>query len=79
MKINIKKFKTVKSTNDIAIKLIQKNYSEPTLITCENKQKEGEEWEKNGFQKKVIYFSQFFFKLEKKILILNNFQFLMRC
>ena len=35
MKIKIKKFKVVKSTNDIAIKLIKKNIIEPTLITAE--------------------------------------------
>ena len=33
MKIRLKKFKVVKSTNDIAIKLIKKKIKEPTLIT----------------------------------------------
>ena len=33
MKIKFKKFKCIKSTNDIAIKLIKKNSFEPTLIT----------------------------------------------
>ena len=37
MKIKDKKFKKVKSTNDIAITLIKKNVSEPTLIIAENK------------------------------------------
>ena len=32
MKIKIKKFKKVKSTNDIALKLIKQNISQPTLI-----------------------------------------------
>ncbi len=32
MRIKLKKFKSVKSTNDIAIDLIRKNVSEPTLI-----------------------------------------------
>ena len=40
MKIKLKKFKIVRSTNDIAIKLIKNNYSEPTLITTE-KQTQG--------------------------------------
>ena len=31
MKIKIKKYKKVKSTNDIALKLIKKNFSEPTF------------------------------------------------
>ena len=35
MKIKLKKFKIVKSTNDIALKLIKKNFTEPTLITSE--------------------------------------------
>ena len=40
MKIKIKKFKHVKSTNDVAIKLIKRNIQGPTLITSE-KQKKG--------------------------------------
>ena len=35
MKIRLKKFKIVKSTNDTAIKLIKNNFSEPTLIVAE--------------------------------------------
>ena len=35
MKIKIKKYKKVKSTNDIALKLIKKNISKPTLVTSE--------------------------------------------
>ena len=35
MKIKLKKFKIVKSTNDIAIKLIKKNISGPILITTQ--------------------------------------------
>ena len=35
MKINLKKFKIVKSTNDTALKLIKKNISKPTLIMSE--------------------------------------------
>ena len=35
MKIKIKKYKKVKSTNDIALKLIKKNISHPTLIITE--------------------------------------------
>ena len=35
MKIRLKKFKTVKSTNDIAIRLIKKKISTPTLIIAE--------------------------------------------
>ena len=33
MKIKLRKFTIVKSTNDVAIKLIKKNIIEPTMIT----------------------------------------------
>ena len=33
MKIKLRKFTIVKSTNDVAIKLIKKNVIEPTMIT----------------------------------------------
>ena len=35
MKIEIKKYKKLKSTNDVALKLIKKKFSDPTLITTE--------------------------------------------
>ena len=35
MKINVIKYKKVKSTNDTALKLIKKNITNPTLITTE--------------------------------------------
>ena len=40
MKIKLKKYKIVKSTNDVAIKLIKKNVVDPTLIIS-NKQTAG--------------------------------------
>ena len=36
MKIKLIKYKTVKSTNDVALKLIKKNFFEPTLIISDN-------------------------------------------
>ena len=39
MRIQLKKFKKVKSTNDIAFKLIKKNVSKPTLITSKEQTK----------------------------------------
>ena len=53
MKIKIKKYKKVQSTNDIALKLIKENVSEPTLITTEMQTKGrgrvGKKWiSKNG-------------------------------
>ena len=35
MKINVIKYKKVKSTNDTALKLIKKNITKPTLVTTE--------------------------------------------
>ena len=57
MKIKIKKFKKVKSTNDIALKLIKKNTLEPTLINKQkNKLMEEAELEKNGFLKRKSFY-----------------------
>ena len=51
MKIKIKKFKKVRSTNDIALKLIKKNILEPTLITTDNQTngrgRAGKKWVSN--------------------------------
>ena len=50
MKINIKRYKKVKSTNDIALKLIKKNFSDPILITTERQTNgRGRVGKKNGF------------------------------
>ena len=55
MKINLKKFKIVKSTNDTALKIIKKNISKPTLIISERQTGGRGRNGKNGFQKKEIY------------------------
>ena len=49
MKIRLKKYKTVRSTNDIAIKLIRKKFLHPLLLLLKNKLEAGEEWEKMDF------------------------------
>tara|TARA_B100001939_G_scaffold333382_1_gene333276 strand:+ start:439 stop:1008 length:570 start_codon:yes stop_codon:yes gene_type:complete len=73
MKIKIKKYKKVQSTNNIALKLIKQNVSEPTLITTETQTKGrgrvGKKWiSKNGnlfisllfkYDPKKINFKQF--------------------
>ena len=57
MKINLKKFKKVKSTNDIAINLIKKNISAPTLITSDKQTKgRGRIGKKMDFKKEIFYF-----------------------
>ena len=68
MKIKIKKFKKVRSTNDIALKLIKKNILEPTLITTDNQTngrgRVGKKWVSN---KGNLFFSLFFKFDQKKI------------
>ena len=68
MKIKIKKFKKVRSTNDIALKLIKKNILEPTLITSDNQThgrgRVGKKWVSN---KGNLFFSLFFKFDQRKI------------
>ena len=56
MKLKSLKFKSVKSTNDIAHKLIKKKKLGQQLSCLRNKLKEEGRWEKNGFLTKEIYF-----------------------
>ena len=78
MKIKIKKYKKVKSTNDIALKLIRKNISEPTLVISEKQTNGRGRVGKKWISKKGNLFISLFFRLDQKKLISNNFQFLMR-
>ena len=77
MKIKIKKFKEVKSTNDIAIKFIKRNLSEPMLITSETQTcgrgRVGKKW----ISKKGNLFISIYFKLDQKKLLLSSLPFLM--
>ena len=63
MKIKLINFKSIKSTNDKALNLIKKNKIEPTLISSDQQTKGRGTMGKNGYQKKVIYFYQFFLNL----------------
>ena len=60
MKIKLKKFKIVESTNDIAFKLIKKNFSEPTLITTEKQTKGRGRIGKKWVSIKEIFLSLYF-------------------
>ena len=61
MKINIKKYKKVKSTNDIALKLIKKNITGPTIVTTERQTKgRGRVGKKWISQKGNLFISIFF-------------------
>jgi BirA family biotin operon repressor/biotin-[acetyl-CoA-carboxylase] ligase len=68
MKIKLLKFKSVKSTNNVALRLIRKNNTKPTIITSERQTKGrgtmGKRWVS---QKGNLFFSIFFEIKQKKI------------
>ena len=66
MRINIKKYKIVKSTNDIALKLIKKNISGPALITSERQTNGRGRVGKKWISKKGNIFISLFFKFDQR-------------
>ena len=60
MKLNLIKFNCVKSTNDSAIKRIRSRKKKKGLLFRFYKQREKEQWEKNGLHKREIYLFQYF-------------------
>ena len=67
MKLRLKKYKRVTSTNNLAIKLIKKKITKPPLIVAE-KQSRGRGRGKNQWiSKKGNLFFTIFFRLEQKI------------
>ena len=76
MKIRVKKFKKVKSTNDIAIRLIKNNDHRPTLIFAEKQThgrgRVGKKWISN----KGNLFITIFFKLNQKKINFQQFAIL---
>ena len=76
MKIKIKKFKCVKSTNDVAIKLIKNNISHPTLIATENQTKGRGTRGKRWVSLKGNLFMSIFFRLDKKKINFKQFAIL---
>ena len=73
MKIKLKKFKIVRSTNDIAIKLIKNNNSEPTLITSEKQTQGRGRMGKKWISQKGNLFMTIFFKLNQKKINFKQF------
>ena len=73
MKIKIKKYKTVKSTNDIALKLIKKSISEPTLITTEKQTNGRGRIGKKCVSNKGNLFISLFFKFDQKKITFKQF------
>ena len=76
MKIKLKKFKNVKSTNNTAIKLIKKNFYEPTLIISERQSKGRGTMGKKWVSQKGNLFISLFFRLDKKKISFKQFSIL---
>ena len=76
MKIKIKKYKKVKSTNEIALRLIKKNYSEPTLIVSEKQTNGRGRVGKKWVSKKGNIFISLFFKFNQRKINFKQFAIL---
>ncbi len=76
MKIRITKFNKVKSTNDIAIKLIKKNISKPTLIISEKQTAGRGRVGKKWISIKGNLFITLFFRLNQKKINFKQFAIL---
>ena len=76
MKIRIKKYKKVKSTNDIALKLIKQNVSKPTLITTEKQTNGRGRIGKKWISKKGNLFISLFFQFDQKKINFKQFAIL---
>ena len=66
MKIKIKNYKKVKSTNDVAMKLIKRNILEPTLITTEKQTNGRGRIGKKWISLKGNLFITLFFEFDQK-------------
>ena len=73
MKIKIKKYKKVKSTNDVAMKLIKRNILEPTLITTEKQTSGRGRIGKKWISLKGNLFITLFFKFDQKKINFKQF------
>ena len=73
MKIKIKKYKRVKSTNDVAMKLIKRNILEPTLITTEKQTSGRGRVGKKWISLKGNLFITLFFKFDQKRINFKQF------
>ena len=76
MKIKIKKYKKVRSTNDTALKLIKRNFSEPTLIISEKQTNGRGRVGKKWVSKKGNLFISLFFKFDQKKINFKQFAIL---
>ena len=76
MKIKLKKYKKVKSTNDIALKLIKKNNSCPMLVTSEQQTNGRGRVGKKWISKKGNIFISLFFKFNQRKINFKQFAIL---
>jgi len=76
MKIKIKNYKKVKSTNDVAMKLIKRNILEPTLITTEKQTNGRGRIGKKWISLKGNLFITLFFEFDQKKINFKQFAFL---
>ena len=76
MKIKLKKYNKVRSTNDIALKLIKKNITDPTLIVTKKQTngrgRAGKKWVSN----KGKLFISLFFKFDQRKINFKQFAIL---
>ena len=66
MKLKLLKFNSVKSTNDIAIRLIKKKVKKPSLIFSKNQVKGRGTMGKKWISKKGNLFLSIFFEIKQK-------------
>jgi len=73
MKIKLLRFKKVKSTNDIALKLVQKKNSRPTMIVSESQTKGRGTIGKKWISQKGNLFISIFFEMNQKKINFKHF------
>ena len=76
MKIKLIKFKNVRSTNDIAIQLIKKKKTKPTLISSEKQSKGRGTMGKKWISQKGNLFMSIFFEINQKKINFKQFAIL---
>ena len=76
MKIKLIKFKSVKSTNDTALRLIKRKYSKPTIVTSLRQTRGRGTMGKKWISKKGNLFFTIFFELNQKKINFKHFAIL---
>ena len=76
MKIKLLKFKSVKSTNDTALRLIKSKYSKPTIVTSLSQTRGRGTMGKKWISKKGNLFFTIFFELNQKKINFKHFSIL---